>query len=99
VEFGHHNVSSAVIFFGLSIFYLSGAINVLLFLIVRPRLLLFPRPRELSGQEMQQTPTPQGSGPANFSDTEKFEHSSEPTSAALEDGGSKDSATPISRQI
>jgi len=28
-------------------FYLSGAINVLLFLIIRPRLLLFPRPKEL----------------------------------------------------
>jgi hypothetical protein len=28
-------------------FYLSGAINVLLFLIIRPELLLFPRPEEL----------------------------------------------------
>jgi hypothetical protein len=38
-------------------FYLSGAINVLLLLIVRPRLLLFPRPKELDGQERQEKPS------------------------------------------
>jgi hypothetical protein len=75
-------------------FYLSGAINVLLFLIVRPRLLLFPRPKELDGRETQLTPTHQGTGPAIVSDTEKSQHSPEPTSATLEDGAFKDSATP-----
>ena len=54
VQFGHHNVPPAATFFGLSMFYLSGAINVLLLLIVRPRLLLFPRPKELDGQERQE---------------------------------------------
>jgi len=40
----HHHVSSAAMFFANSMFYLSGTINVLLFLIIRPGLLLFPRP-------------------------------------------------------
>ena len=64
-------------------FHLSGAINVLLFLIIRPGLLLFPRPERLDEQEIQLTP--QDTGPAIFSDKEKFQHSSEPTSAALGD--------------
>jgi hypothetical protein len=38
--------------------YLSGAINVLLFLMIRPGLLLFPRPRQLDEQEMQLTTEP-----------------------------------------
>jgi len=44
VQFRLHNVPSAVTFSVVSFFNLSGAINVLLCLIVRPRLLLFPRP-------------------------------------------------------
>jgi hypothetical protein len=92
LQFAHHDVSSAVIFFNVSIFNLSGVINVLLLLIVRPRLLLFPRPKELDGQKIQQTP--QITGPAIFSNMAKFKHSPELTSAALEDGGSRDSATP-----
>jgi len=47
LQFRHHKVPSAVTFFVVSIFYLSGAINVLLCLIVRPRLLLFPRPKDI----------------------------------------------------
>jgi hypothetical protein len=74
-------------------FYLSGAINVLLFLIIRPGLLLFPRPRQLDEQEIELTPQ-DDTGPAIFSDTAKFEHSPEPTSVALEDEGSRDGATP-----
>jgi hypothetical protein len=71
-------------------FYLSGTINVLLFLIIRPGLLLFPRPKELDEQEIQLNP--QGTGPAFFSDAEKFQHSPEPTSAALvADEGSRNS--------
>ena len=70
-------------------FYLSGAINVLLFLIIRPGLLLFPRPKKLDEQEIQVTHTPQGTGPAIISDTAQFQHSPEPTSAALEDGSSR----------
>jgi hypothetical protein len=37
-------------------FHLSGAINVLLFLITRPGLLLFPRPEQLDEQEIQLLP-------------------------------------------
>ncbi|KAI9453542.1 hypothetical protein BJY52DRAFT_1088953, partial [Lactarius psammicola] len=40
----HKKVPSAATFFAVSMFNLSGAINVLLFLIVRPRLLLFSPP-------------------------------------------------------
>ncbi|KAH8990251.1 hypothetical protein EDB92DRAFT_1763981, partial [Lactarius akahatsu] len=40
-HFNHKKVPSMATFFGVSMFNLSGAVNVLLFLIVRPRLLLF----------------------------------------------------------
>ena len=92
MQFGHHNVPSAVTFFGVSIFYLSGAIDVLLFLIIRPGLLLFPRPEELAGPEIELAP--QSTGPAFFSNTAKFPHSPEPTSDTLGDEVSKDGATP-----
>jgi hypothetical protein len=74
-------------------FHLSGAINVLLFLITRPELLLFPRPRQLDEQEVELTPQ-EDTGPAIFYDTAKFQHSPESSFAALEDEGSRDSATP-----
>ncbi|KAH9048658.1 hypothetical protein EDB83DRAFT_2632661 [Lactarius deliciosus] len=44
LHFSHKGVPSAATFFGLMMFNLSGALNVLLFLIVRPRLLLFTPP-------------------------------------------------------
>ena len=47
LKFSHKNVPSAALFFGEIMFNLSGAINVLLFLIVRPHLLLFTPPGEL----------------------------------------------------
>jgi hypothetical protein len=96
VQFGHHNVPPAVTFFVVSIFYLSGAINVVLFLITRPQLLLFPRPKEIDGQEMELTQ--EYTGPAIFSDKETFQRSPEPTSAALGDGSSVNSR-PISADI
>jgi hypothetical protein len=85
-------------------FYLSGAINVLLFLIIRPELLLFPRPKELDGQEIHLTSISQGTGPAIVPDSDmaQSQHSLEPTLATVEDWGSKDIATPShvsSRQI
>jgi len=43
-QFSHKTVPSAATFFGVSLFRLSGAINVLLLLLVRPRLLLFVPP-------------------------------------------------------
>ncbi|KAH8979953.1 hypothetical protein EDB92DRAFT_1954414 [Lactarius akahatsu] len=45
--FNHKKVPSAATFFGIIMFHLSGAVNVLLFLIVRPRLLLFTPPEKL----------------------------------------------------
>ncbi|KAF8274447.1 hypothetical protein EI94DRAFT_1713445 [Lactarius quietus] len=42
--FNDRKVSSAATFFGVALFNLSGALNVLLFLIVRPQLLLFSSP-------------------------------------------------------
>ena len=49
-------------------FLLSGAINVLLFLIIRPELLLFPRPRQLDEQELELT-LQDDTRAANLSDT------------------------------
>ena len=74
-------------------FYLSGAINVLLFLSIRPGLLLFLRPEGLDEREEIQL-TLQGTGPAILPDKENFQHSPESTSAALGDGRSRDIATP-----
>jgi hypothetical protein len=41
----HKNLPSAAFFFGLSTYNLSGAVNVLLFFIIRPQLLLFSPPQ------------------------------------------------------
>jgi hypothetical protein len=65
-------------------FLLSGAINVLLFLIIRPGLLLFPRPKQLDEQELELT-LQDDTGVANLSDTAIYRRSSKPTSAALKD--------------
>jgi hypothetical protein len=83
---GHHNVSPATTLGVFTVFNLSGAIDVLLFLIVRPQLLLFPRPEKLAEPDIQLAP--HGTNSEYFS-----EHNSEPTSAALlVDEGSRNSA-------
>jgi hypothetical protein len=74
-------------------FYLSGVINVLLFLIIRPGV-LFPRPEELRVVEPEMELAPQGTDPAIISDTVRFQHIPEPTSAALGDGRSGNIETP-----
>ncbi|KAH8992971.1 hypothetical protein EDB92DRAFT_519363 [Lactarius akahatsu] len=51
--FSHKDVPSAAIFFGDIMFSLSGAINVLLFLTVRPHLLLFTPPNELGESSVE----------------------------------------------
>ncbi|KAH9176402.1 hypothetical protein EDB89DRAFT_1903194 [Lactarius sanguifluus] len=51
--FDYKKVSSAATFFGVVMFNLSGTINVLLFLIVRPRLLLFSPPEEFSEPDVE----------------------------------------------
>ncbi len=47
LNFSQKHIPSAATLFGSIMFSLSGAINVLLFLIIRPRLLLFAPPEEL----------------------------------------------------
>ena len=82
----HHKVSPAAMFFGDAMANLCGAIDVLLFLIVRPQLLLFPRP------EPDIEFTPQGASSAISPDIEMFQHGPASTSAALlVDGGSRNS--------
>jgi hypothetical protein len=90
--FVKYNVPSAATFFSVSMFNLSGAINVLLFLVVRPQLLLFPRPEGFAEPDMELAP--QGTGSAIFSDIAKFQHSPEPNSEALmvDEGSSRTSA-------
>src|ERR1700761_1661420 len=46
LKFNHKDVPSAALFFGEIMFNLSGAFNVLLFLFVRPHLLLFTPPEK-----------------------------------------------------
>jgi hypothetical protein len=91
--FSNHHVSSAATFFAISIFYLSGAINVVLFLIIRPELLLFPRPKQLDEREVELTPQ-DDTGATNFSDTARFQHSLEPISASLGDESPMNGPTP-----
>jgi len=45
LQFSKVDIPSAATFFGVSLFNLSGAVNVLVFLIARPGLLLFTRPK------------------------------------------------------
>ena len=53
LQFNHKSVPSAAVFFVEIMFNLSGAVNVLLFLIVRPQLLLFTPPEELVEPEVE----------------------------------------------
>ncbi|KAI0276631.1 hypothetical protein BGY98DRAFT_1097988 [Russula aff. rugulosa BPL654] len=95
LQFSHHHVSSAATFFASSVFHLSGAVNVLLFLTIRPGLLLFPRPRLLDYPEQEiELARRENTGRANFSDTAEFQHSPEPTLVIREGEGTRDSATP-----
>jgi len=86
MQFKHHHVSSAATFFGATMFSLSGAINVILFLIFKPRLLLFsrPEPEELGEPEIELVP--QGSGSAIFTGTKEFQHSPNLTSTLVGEG-------------
>ena len=83
-------------------FYLSGTINVVLFLISRPKLLLFPHPNLTQPDDEEHelntiavTPSRNGgTSPAISSERTNFQRGLEPTSAALGDEGPKDSTTP-----
>ena len=76
--FNHRKVSSAATFFGVCLFNLSGAINVLLFLILRPQLLLFSPPEEYSECGVEPT-----TSSAIFSDTANYEPGAQPTGIEL----------------
>jgi len=67
-------------------FNLSGAINVLIFLIARPELLLFPAPREWSEPEVELGRS-STTGSAIFPDTAQYNYSPQPT--GIEDAGEK----------
>jgi len=82
-QFEHNNVPSAATFFGAALFNISGAINVLLLWVVRPNLLLLTRPEELEEPEIALSPVHAGAGV--LSDTAKYQHSPEPSPAALAD--------------
>lgn len=80
-------MSSAATFFGVSVFNLSGTINVLLFLIVRPQLLLFSPPDDFIEADAASLGQPT-TGSALFNDTtEIYHHSPQPTGRAPVDDG------------
>jgi len=80
-QFEHNNVPSAATFFGAAVFNLSGALNVLLLWIVRPNLLLLTRPEEPGEPEIALSPVNAGDGV--LADPAKYQHSPEPSTAAL----------------
>ena len=78
-------------------FYLSGTINVVLFLIIRPGLLLFPRPKRLDEPDVVELvpEPPQGdAGPAFLPGAANVQRSPERNLAALGDEGPMDGAMP-----
>ncbi|KAH9052813.1 hypothetical protein EDB87DRAFT_340934 [Lactarius vividus] len=73
----HKSVPSAATIFGLMMFNLSGALNVLLFLIVRPHLLLFTPPEDLGESSVELVST--GTSSAIFPDMIEHDQSLQPT--------------------
>ncbi|KAH9953521.1 hypothetical protein BC827DRAFT_129599 [Russula dissimulans] len=98
LQFDHHNVSSAATFFSVSMFNLSGAINVLLFLTFRPQLLLFYRPDDLIEPEIELA---NGNGSRIFSESGKSEQRPQSVGQSIEqlEGGSRNSAGELSPVI
>ncbi|KAF8274449.1 hypothetical protein EI94DRAFT_1713454 [Lactarius quietus] len=88
LEFDGKSVPSAATFFGSSVFCLSGAINVLLFLTTRPQLLLFSPPDEFS--EPEGTELQPATDFAVFPDTPNIHPSPQPAGIELpEDVGGR----------
>ena len=79
----NHNVSSATLFFCDLLFNLSGAFNVLLFLIIRPGLLLFNDPEGIRKTEVVDI----GTNSAISNNTAKDDHNPQLTGAELVDDG------------
>jgi hypothetical protein len=84
-QFQHKSgsVPSAATFFGVSMFSLSGAINVCLFLLVRPRLLLFNLPEEPVKSECELACPSLNS--AMLPETATYDHSSQQIGIGLGD--------------
>ena len=76
LSFGSKDVPSAATFFSASLHELSGAINVLLFLVVRSELLLFTPPEESRFVDPS-------TSPAILAETINYNHSSQPTGREL----------------
>jgi len=93
-----NSASSAATFFGVTMFNLSGAINVFLFLTLKPDLLLFSRRDELEGPDhrpdvelVPQSPNSPGGSPF-LPDEAKLQPSPQPSTSALADEDSKSAA-------
>lgn len=100
-SFNGAHVSSAATFFAVSMYNLSGAINVFLLLAVRPQLLLLirPDPDELVEPEIELAPQNlRGNGDGRFLEAAKYQLSPGPTTTALAEGsGSGGNSAPVSR--
>jgi hypothetical protein len=99
-QFSGRHVPSAATFFGVSMHNLSGAINVLLLLTVRPQLLLLirPDPEEFSDHEIELPPrNPRRNGDAILPEAANYQHSPTPTTTALPDGSGSDNSAAVSR--
>ena len=82
-QFSGRHVPSAATFFGVSMHNLSGAINVLLLLTVRPQLLLLIRPdQDEHGIELAPQ-NPQRNGDAILPEAANYQHSPTPTTTVL----------------
>ncbi|KAH9953516.1 hypothetical protein BC827DRAFT_1159194 [Russula dissimulans] len=73
----HKDIPSVALLFGLTMFNLSGAINVLLFLIIRPQLLLFAPPKQPIEPERQ--PSRLDTDSVVPLDTAMYDYKPEPT--------------------
>ncbi|KAI9463564.1 hypothetical protein BJY52DRAFT_921148 [Lactarius psammicola] len=86
--FDHKKVSTAGTIFAVSMYNLSGAINVLLFLIVRPQLLLFSPPEEFREPEVLELGH-RTTRPAIVLDTAIYSQSPQQSGMRLDDAGYK----------
>jgi len=77
--YDHKNTPSTALLFGLTVFNLSGAINVLLFLIIRPHLLLFAPPKQPIEPEIQLSRFDTMADPVVSLDTARYDRKPEPT--------------------
>ena len=82
----HYNVPAAATLFSSTLLNLSGAINVLLFLVFKPGLLLFSRPDQLTQPDHELVEVvPVGNGSGIFTDPPSIQHGPEPTTTVLAD--------------